>query len=154
MTDDLRITGAEQFAALAAKLKKAGERGLRADLLRGLRSEAKPLIAEARQAARQQLPRHGGLNVRVANDPITVRVRTVGNTVGVRIVTTTTDTRGTNAGRIRHPVFGNRDVWVTQEDERAKGWFSDTLANSAPQVQRAMMGVLADVASKLTGGAR
>jgi hypothetical protein len=150
MNEDLRITGVEQLTILGARLKKAGAGDLRLDLLRGLRAAAKPLIAEAHQAARDQLPKRGGLNERVAKDSITVRNRLSGKQVGVRIVTTKSETRGANRGKIRHPVFGDREKWVTQEYEPAKGWFDDTLRNGAPEVQAEMVKVMQEVAFRLT----
>jgi hypothetical protein len=135
---------------LGVRLKAAGAGELRVELLRGLRAAAKPLIRDAKQAAHDRLPKHGGLNERVAKEPMTVRNRLTGSGVGVRIVTTTTDTRGTNRGRIRHQVFGHTDRWVTQTYEPAKGWFDDTLEHGAPEVQAEMMKVITEVGEALT----
>lgn len=150
MPDDIRITGGDQLAALGARLKAAGEGGLRRELLGGIRTGVKPLIQDVRVVAREVLPHHGGLNERVANDPMQVRTRLTGGSVGVRITTTTTDTRGANRGVIRHQVFGHNDRWVSQPYARAKGYFDNTIAAGAPKIQKALLGVMSKVAIELT----
>ncbi|YCK35179.1 hypothetical protein ACNF49_14150 [Actinomadura sp. ATCC 39365] len=51
---DVRITGAEQLAALAKRLKDAGDDGkrLRKELLKAIRAGAKPALADTRKAVR------------------------------------------------------------------------------------------------------
>lgn len=142
---DVEILGLQQLTRLGLALKATGAGGLRRELLSGLRAAAKPMVKEARAAAMDRLPKAGGLNVRVAGEPILIRNRLTGTGVGVRIVTTTTDTRGPNKGVIRHPVFGHKDRWVTQQDPRAKGWFDDTLAKAQPEGEKA----IAEAVSKI-----
>ncbi|WP_219512720.1 hypothetical protein [Nonomuraea ceibae] len=53
MTIDVRITGAEQLGALAKRLKSAGDgKALRKELLKAIRTGAKPALADTRQAVR------------------------------------------------------------------------------------------------------
>lgn len=54
MPADLKITGAEQLAALAKRLKGAGNDGkkLRKELLKGIRDAARPALADTRKAVR------------------------------------------------------------------------------------------------------
>lgn len=42
-----------------------------------------------------------------------------------------------NRGKWRHPVFGNRDVWVEQQSP-VKGWWNDTMAAHRPKVEAAV----------------
>lgn len=42
-----------------------------------------------------------------------------------------------NRGRWRHPVFGNRDVWVEQRPGN-RGWFTDTLNAKRPAIRKAI----------------
>jgi len=146
---DIVITGVEQLAALGVRLKVAGAKDLRRELLAGLRVAAKPLVADARAAATAQLPKRGGLNARVAKDPILIRNRLTGSGVGVRIVTTTSDTRGANRGTWRHPVF-KTGAWVEQTYAPAKGWFDDTLTKAAPAARVQILAAMESVALKIT----
>lgn len=147
-TVEVVITDRGQLAILGARLKVAGAVGLRRELLKGIREAAKPLIEDARAAALEELPKAGGLNERIASDPMSVRTRLTGSNVGVRIVTTTTDTRGADRGRLRHPTFGHRDRWVTQAIR--PGWFTDTLSREAPKVTPAIIAAMEVVAEALT----
>jgi hypothetical protein len=52
----------------------------------------------------------------------------------IRVGTAATDARGSNRGRIRHPVFGHRDRWVEQTYEPATNWFYDAVAVVQPGV--------------------
>ena len=42
-----------------------------------------------------------------------------------------------NRGSWRHPVFGNREVWVEQQSP-VKGWWNDTMATHRPKVEAAV----------------
>ena len=126
------IKGAEKFLRLSKSLKAAGDLEMRKELNRSLREVTKPLIAETRLAARERLPKRGGLNVSVAKARQRVQIRTGAKTAGVRIVASGA-VRGANAGVVRHPVFGNRARFVSQTVPG--GWFDQTLESSAPQVR-------------------
>jgi hypothetical protein len=134
-----------QLREVALKLKAAGVGGLRVELLRGLRAGAKPLIPAVAEAARRQLPRAGGLNEQVAGQKVTVSVRTGATTAGVRLTTTAPDTKQTDSGYVRKPVFGHRDRWVTQQIPGAVGWWSATLANGADAVSAELIKVIAEM---------
>jgi len=149
MSTFVKVTGANELAIVARRLKQAGEGQLRRELLAGLRAGAKPLIPLAKQAARNQLPKRGGLAARVASEPMSVRIRTGGRNPSVRIVTTTTDTRGANRGVIRHPVFGHRDRFVSQPFPRSAGWFDQTLSREGPAVADELRRTLQKVADQL-----
>lgn len=146
MADDFRVTGADDFLKLSKALKEAGRAGMRKDLHKGLRDAAKPLIAKTRAAARSgRLPDRGGLSAIVAKEPQRVQVST-GRDPGVRIVVGRKGggARAANKGTVRHPVFGNKNAYVTQEIEGA-GWFDDTLEGAAsdvlPDLERAVQDV-------------
>lgn len=136
---EVRVTGAEQLRALSRDLKAAGSpaRGLRVEILRAMRLAAKPMVAAAKQSARDVLPHKGGLNTYVADGAkIAARNRVATtNTVGMRIVATEGGVRleGMDQGKVRHPVFGNRKVWRSQTIP--DGWFSKPLNAFAPMVQ-------------------
>lgn len=145
--------GSAELHALAVRLKVAGAGGLRLELLRGLKTAAGPLVPVVKDAARNQLPKTGGLNEQVAGQRITVAVRTGARTAGVRLTTTAPDTRQTDDGFVRHPVFGNRAVWVRQDIPAAAGWWSRTLKReSGIRVTVALLAVMRDVGSRINRG--
>lgn len=140
----MRVSGAEDFYRLSKALKQAGEIELRKQLNKALRDAAKPLIADTRDAARKNLPHRGGLADLVAKGPIRVQVRTGAKTAGVRIVGKGQGLRGADRGKVRHPVFGHRGKFVTQDVP--PGWFTETLQEKAPKVRPAIDQALQAVA--------
>jgi hypothetical protein len=148
MTDDFQITGADDFLRLSKALKAAGNVELRKGLTKGLREGAKPLIPLTRAAARAQLPSRGGLADLIAKAPQRVQVRT-GGRPGVRLVVGKNKggARGADQGLIRHPVFGNRGVWV--EQRVTPEWFSGTARDNADAVLPALQQAIQDVVEEV-----
>lgn len=151
---DVRITGADQLGDLGKRLRSAGEdgKGLRKELYRGINRATKPAKADAKAAAARELPQRGGLARLVASSRFSTRTRTGGRNVGVSIVAKGTAVRTTDRGFLRHPVFGNREVWVTQRVD--PGWFTETLQKSAPKVRREVLDAMRDVAEQIARGGR
>lgn len=149
MPADITIRGADQLALLSRRIKETGNGGLRRDLLRGIQRAAKPLKGVAQKSALDNLPHTGGLNEVVASSKFGVRTRTSGNSPGVRVVAVSghdiesLDKRG----QLRHPVFGNRDVWVSQQVR--PGWFTAALAAQAPAVRVQIIAAMQLTASRL-----
>lgn len=141
MSDDFTVTGGEQLVRLSRALRDAGRTELRKDLNAELREIGKPLVEKTRAEARRRLPKRGGMAAAVAKAPQRLAIST-GRDAGVRIIVgkTKSGARAANSGFIRHPVFGNRDVWVDQKVR--PGWFDDPLKGSesevVPALQRAM----------------
>lgn len=152
--DDFEVRGADEFLRLSKALKQAGRTDLRKELNNGLKRAARPLIPKVRAEALRRLPQSGGLAARVAKSPIRVQVRTGSKNAGVRIVVpgSAKGARSANQGFIRHPVFGNRNVWVEQS-VRA-GWFDDPLKASAPEVRPELERALENVAEQVVRDAR
>jgi hypothetical protein len=102
-----------------------------------MRLAAKPMVDAAKESARENLPHSGGLNTYVADGAkIAARNRvSVARSVGVRIVATEGGVNLTrmDKGVVRHPVYGNRSVWVNQDI--ASGWFTKPLNERAPVAQ-------------------
>ena len=165
----IESTGPLQLKSLGLRLKALGVAGdigaaqglgqgfgagrtLRAQLLAGIRAAATPAVQKARQAALNELPKRGGLNVLVAKSQIRVATRLTGPKVGVRITDRGAGGRGTNRGRIRHPVFGRNGTWVTQQLS-SSGWFDETLAGEKdavlPKIAAAMEIVAAEATRRL-----
>lgn len=153
MSDDYRVTGAEDLLKLSRALKEAGRGPLRKELNKKLTAAVKPLIAETRERARTSLPHSGGLAGLVAKEPQRVQVRTGQKTAGVRLVVGKSKgaARAANAGSIRHPVFGNRRVFVDQAVP--SGWFDGPCEAATPRVQQAVMDAMQQVVDDIVTGA-
>jgi hypothetical protein len=150
---DLRITGANELGDLARDLKRAGDKELRRDLMRGIQRAGKPLKEAAQRAALTELPKAGGLNEFVASGKFSVRTRTAGRNPGVRLSGAKAghDIRAIDLGRLRHPVFGG-GTWVSQSIK--PGWWSDTLSDARvlTPVRQELLQVFDDVARRLARG--
>jgi hypothetical protein len=136
-----------ELPLLAARLRLAGQLGIRREMVTGLRNAAKPMVPYLRGAAGVDLPQKGGLAEKVARQPITVSVRTGVNTAGVSIRAQYTRT---NKGTWRHPVFG-RDVWVSQSYGPATGWFDKTAKEHTPEAKAELEKVLVLIAAQVNG---
>lgn len=151
MPADISIEGADRLADVARRLKETGDQDLRKELYRGINRATTPLKNAAKDAARSELPKRGGLNEFVASARLSTSSRG-GNNPGVRITARKAghDVRAIDRGRVRHPVFGNRGVWVNQQIK--PGWFTKTLEDGAPVVRRELVDVLDNVARRLARG--
>lgn len=156
---DVRVTGAEQLAALAKDLRAAGDKELRKELMRGLQRAGKPMKAAARQAALDELPSRNGLAALVASSRWSVTTRSAGKGAGVRVAGRglvnasgqETDLASLNRGRLRHPVYG-RGAWVNQPVR--VGWFTDAMELQADTSVRAeVLAAISAVRDKLGSGA-
>lgn len=148
MPVDVRITGADNLATLAKELKRIGDNDLRKEMLRGIRTATKPMVAAAKESAHDELPKAGGLNEIVARSKFSTRTRTAGRSPGVRVVAASGINVGSiDRGRLRHPVFGNREAWVTQQVK--PGWFTDAMNAHADEVRRELMAALERVARQV-----
>jgi hypothetical protein len=106
-----------------------------------------------KQAAVAQLPKAGGLNEQVAGQKVTVSV-TLTRNASVRLKTTAPDTKQTDSGYVRHPVFGHKDrKWPRQSIPAAVGWWSKTLASeSGIRVTAGLVMVMRRVNSRIERG--
>jgi hypothetical protein len=144
------VDGSAELRELGRRLKAAGETGIKRELFRSLRKAAYPLIPAARENARARLPKAGGLNERVADSDMGTQIRTTGKSVGVRVRTKTHDTRATNNGYVRHPVFGTwRDNVPSQQIPGAKNWWTDAMKEKTPEARAEVETVLLKVAAQL-----
>jgi hypothetical protein len=146
-----------ELRELALRLKRSGDPvRMRKQLLKGLKDGVKPAVSQARSAA-LTLPSSGkystGFRRKLARS-ITTQVRTSGKDAGVRVRVSKARmgrqaslVTATNKGRWRHPVFGDRNVWVTQHSRA--GWFDQANRYSGPPVRRALKKVLDDMEKEL-----
>lgn len=140
-----------QLRAQAARLKSAGELGVRRAMIRNLRAAAKPITEDIQDSARESLPKAGGLNEAVANQKPKVAVRATGRTAGVSI---RSKVKGnyTNTGQWRHPVFSSdRKRWVKQPQSfpEAKDWWRRGAEKGALPAKATMSRILDEVAAEI-----
>jgi hypothetical protein len=146
---DIEVTGAEQFAAVAKRLRAAGEegKGLQKELQAAISKEAKPAGRYVAASAGSNLPHRGGLGYAVAGANISVAVQRT--SVRMRLKTKGWDLAAMDRGRLRHPVFGNREVWVTQKIRPRL--FTVPFQKSAPRVREQIVKAVDDVAKRIEG---
>lgn len=121
---------------------------LRRELNRELRLAAKPLIGDARAAARSDLPKAGGFADRVASAPMRISVTSSQRSPGVKIVIKGIDAKSANSGRIRHMTWGHTDRWVTQKIK--PGWFTDAMRTHGPRVRPSIARALQRAAEQIS----
>jgi hypothetical protein len=143
----IEIRGVDQLADISRKLKQAGDRDLQREFRRGLDEAVEPIKDTIRESARDILPRQGGLNERVARTPIRVVTRNTARATGIRLTVRGTRRAALDQGRLRHPVFGDREVWVTQRV--TPGWWSNAIDDDFPEARRAVQAAMDRVARKL-----
>ncbi|MGH3978085.1 MAG: hypothetical protein ACRDRZ_03625 [Pseudonocardiaceae bacterium] len=147
---EIRVQGADQFAALARRLKQAGDKELRRELYRGINRAAKPVRADIKRSALATLPTRGGLAALVAGSRIRVQRRTGGASVGIRMVGTSAhDIAAMNRGVVRHPLHGNRGFWFAQAVP--PGWWDRPTLATAPAARDEIVSVIEHVKRKIEG---
>jgi len=149
---DLRISGAEDLAAVSKRLKAAGEsgKGLRRELLAAMQRSTKPIKADVAQSWAARMPHRGGLAGRRLR--LVTRTRTGGKRVGVRIVSASTDGYDLgqiDRGNLLHPVFGNKKVWSTQRI--TAGVITEPQEQAAPDVRAVIVRAINDINRKVEG---
>lgn len=163
MPSSVQIVGTGQLLTLSRRLRAAGGPRLRQNTTRRVRRAAEPLQRNLQGAIRSvQLP-GPGRSVRGGPSP-TQRPLRATLAGGVRISVRSGAAPGARvwmdrsrlppdmrnmpwvieAGRVRHPVFGNRRRWATQW-ARPSGWWSRTVEADLPRMRAEVERVLADV---------
>lgn len=156
MVNPLRVEvrGAEQFDRLGRRLKAEGERGkgLRRELLKEIRTEARPLQAKVKAAALAipaSPPEDRGLRRDVAAK-VRIAIRLTGKRAGLRITVGKLDgtnlPRRLNKGQWRHPVF-KTGTWVVQTVQ--PGWFDKTVSKGAQPVRAGVLRAMRRVADRI-----
>lgn len=148
---DFELRGANELHVLAERLHEAGRGDLRKELLRGIRGSAKKAIPDIRQSAYRTLPRRGGLAERVGQQAYGVQTRLAGSSASVRLAGKgMKELRDIDAGRLRHPVFGDRKTWSQQSV--TPGFFSNAVARRAPSIRKDIEKAMGNIANRVTGG--
>lgn len=128
MVADLELRTGKDLRRIGAELRRMNNKELKKEFSRELRAAARPMVPAVRQAIRNIPSTRGytasGLRGRMSK-AVKLEVRTAGRDAGVRI---RVDGRKMPAHEKalqsymeglkkpwRHPVFGNREVWVKQD---------------------------------------
>ncbi len=147
---------ATELEALAFRLRRLGDGGLVRELTEAMRRAAGQVPDEIRAGLVPESPK---LPNRYAAEldadvRIGVNVRTTGSDPGVSVTGTTRSGRARklrrlDAGRLTHPVYGNREVWRTQEEPSVQpGWFTGPARDAEPRVRAEIEQVLRDIEAK------
>lgn len=164
--DVVRIEGAERLRRISRSLRQMGEEGreVRRSLARELRRIGTSLVREERAAVRA-LPSRGqsaALGRASLRQAIARATRAELKTSGRNPrLTVRVNPRRMPEGQAalpaymegetepwRHPVFGNTDVWVSQD---AKPWFWRTAERHLPRIEAALLRVLREVEDEIEG---
>ena len=146
---------ASELESIARHLRRAGETDLVRELTRGMRQAVDGVPDEIRAGlAPGHLPRRYAATLD-ADLQLGVSVRTNERNPGVSLygkpLAKTRKLRYLDAGRLTHPVFGDREVWRTQELPSVRpGWFTGPAEAAAPRVRAGIERALEDVADQAT----
>lgn len=163
MPENVRILGTGQLLALAGRLRAAGGPRLRANMSRRIRRAAEPLQRDLQQAIRSVDLPGSGRKVDGGPSPTSRPFRAM-LAGGVRLSVRSTSNPGArvwmdksrlepgagnvpwqiDAGRLRHPVFGNRRRW-TNQIPNPSGWWSRTVRAGEPRMRAEVARVIDDV---------
>jgi hypothetical protein len=151
MAGAVEVRGGRNLTRIARDLAEVGNKGLKNELLRGIRAATKTAIPDVRTAAEVKLPKRGGLAERVAGQKFGTRTSLRAKTASVRITGQgMKELRDIDQGRLRKPLFGNRDHWYGQAVD--PGFFSATLEKKGPEVRRQIEQVMRAVKIKIEKG--
>jgi hypothetical protein len=145
---------ASELESIARHLRRAGEFELVRELTSAMRRAVDPVRDEIRAGLKPRLPDRYA-EVLDADLRLGISVRANERNPGVSITGTALakarKLRNLDAGRLTHPVFGDREVWRTQAGTAqgvTPGWFSGPAEAAAPRVRAAIEQALEDVAVK------
>jgi hypothetical protein len=147
---------AAELEALAFRLRRAGDTELLREVTKAMRDAVVPVQDEIRAGLKPRLPdryaKELDEDVRLG-----VNVRTNERDPGVALTgaprVKTRKLRNLDAGRLTHPLFGDREHWYTQEgaDQGVEpGWFTGPAEAAGPRVRTEIERALEDVSNRAT----
>lgn len=130
-----------QLRKLAKDLKDAGEKDLRKALYRNLTLAARPLLEDAKREGGATTPHSGGAADRLLAAKFSARALLGMRNPGVKLRAIDSsgksiDLRSLDRGRLRHPLFGNREHWYNTAV--TPGWWSRPMNAGKAQAERAV----------------
>ena len=151
---DVEIRGADDVDALARRIRThADAKALRKELYAGLNRVTKGVREDMKASIGPSLPSRGGLAALVMAKVSLTTSAAAGSNAGVRIRARhrSYDLKRLNEGRLRHPVFGNREVWVEQTAGVDPGFLDEAFEKNKPEVTRGIQRVMSEIARKVEG---
>lgn len=151
---DFEVRGSDDVDALVRRIRThADAKAIRKDLYAGLNRVTKGVREDMKASIGPSLPSRGGLAALVMAK---VSLRTVAKggrsaSVSIKARHRDYDLKRLNQGRLRHPVFGNRSVWVQQTEGVNPGFLDEPFEKSKPEVARGIQRVLSEIARKVEG---
>lgn len=150
------MSGADDYAALARRLKEAGETGLARALRKALKDAADPITSEIKNLEHLKPYMPDRYAATLADDiKVTTLQRGSIRSPGVRIEASGRQKKRKvsklNDGVITHPLFGDRTEWFHQLRGMRSGFFDDPCQKSGPQVRDKILKAMRDTAEKITG---
>lgn len=154
------VRGAEQLRELGVALKGA-DKDIKRELQRGFREAGKETVKDIKAGVLATFPNRGGLANIAARSTIGLRTRFTGAQAGIRLqavgkkgkgITTRSLQSIDDSGTWRHPLFGNRKVWVGQSDSSAAGWFTEESEQHAPQIRADLVKAMNRAAERIVRG--
>ena len=152
----IEVRGLDGLAHLSRAFAEAGDqgKGFKRELSKRITAETKSTRKDMRSAILPNLPKRGGLAAEVLRTTrFGTKAQTTGNNIGVRITARgRRSIRRMNAtGTVRHPVFGRRDVWVTQYNGVQAGFLDKPFEASRPELQVAVLAAIARMRERIEG---
>ena len=111
-----------EFQKAAAQLEQLGDRKLVLGMRRDLRALAKPVGDRIVEAIADAMPKRGGLSERVRSQGRVSLLVDLRRGVRIQLANKAGMYMGAfESGTIRHPVYGHRKAWVSQQVPGGKG---------------------------------
>ena len=152
---DVELRGADDVDALVRRIRThADAKELRKELYAGLNRVTKGVREDMKASIGPSLPSRGGLAALVMAKASLTSTASTGRNAGVRIRARRRDggdLKRLNEGRLRHPVFGNREAWVQQTAGVDGGFLDEAFDKNKAEVARGVQRVMADIARKVEG---
>jgi hypothetical protein len=151
---------ASELEAIAFRLRRAGEQDLARELTRAMRRATEPVPDLIRAGLKPHLPDRYAETLDADLDIRTITRNSGGDADAVVSVYAQTRSgrarklKRLEAGILTHPVYGNREVWRTQEGSAKgvePGWFTGPAEAAGPQVRAGLEKALRDVAARASG---
>lgn len=144
--DELAFT----LSAVAARLRETGDGGLARELQKAIGDAAAPVGDEIRRGLRPHLP-DPYADALDADLKISRSSSLSGDEARVSVLASAGGIKKrklaqSDAGILKHPLFGNRDRWF--EQPVTPGWFSDPVEEAVPRVRDAIEAALDVITEK------
>jgi hypothetical protein len=142
---------ASELESISRHLRRIGEAELVRDLQKAIRDGVSPVQKAIRSGLGDHMPDRYAAELN-ADLALTTSVRAGDKNPGVSLFGKARGKarklRNLDAGRLTHPVYGNREVWRTQTDGVTAGFFTGPCEKAAPQVRQAIIAALNDVSER------